>query len=327
MKKKIKGKKIFKNGATGGYIYDVKRKKWIWRILSGPQKGYGKTPSGRSEKSSRPQRRLHKYGEVAKKKTTIYPLIKMTQYGEEKNNSLFANENSEFLYNKNNINDYKITYSNGKIRKQNDLSKLEQTRYIYVMDTYGNIYVDTPLMDVFHHSSFFSGEPVSAAGSFYINNEGDIIVIDNNSGHYKPPVKTLDYVTRELRKLGYTKTYLVSKYYNGITTSKYKNYILVETDDNVELYDNDKSYENGYYIKKIDLFNANKNPIKLPIEINNTVIRIPLMGWLIITSNSIDDLINKIKEYEPTDNEENNGIRHAIGNFDNGGFDNGGFGM
>lgn len=264
MKKKIKGKKIFKNGATGGYIYDVKRKKWIWRILSGPQKGYGKTPSSRSKKSSRSLSRKSsrsltcksfrslsdKYGEVSKKKKRPYPLIEMTQYGKKKNRNLLENENSEFLYNKNNINDYKIKYDKGKIRKTNDSSELEQTRYIYVMDAYGNIYVDTPSMDVFHHSSFFNGEPVSAAGSFYINYEGDIIAIDNNSGHYKPTVKTLDYVTEELRKLGYTKTYLVSKYYNGITTSKYKNYILVETDDNVKLYDNDKSYENGHYIKK-----------------------------------------------------------------------------
>ena len=47
----------------------------------------------------------------------IHHAKKPLNFGKPKNYSLFANENSEFLYNKNNINDYKITYSNGKIRK------------------------------------------------------------------------------------------------------------------------------------------------------------------------------------------------------------------
>lgn len=81
MKKKIKGKKIFKNGATGGYIYDVKRKNGYGGYY-GPQKGYGKTPSSRSKKSSRSLSRKSsrsltcksfrslsdKYGEVSKKR-------------------------------------------------------------------------------------------------------------------------------------------------------------------------------------------------------------------------------------------------------------------
>ena len=37
-KLKIKGKKVFKNGAVGAYVYYNKEKKWKWRIIKGPKK-------------------------------------------------------------------------------------------------------------------------------------------------------------------------------------------------------------------------------------------------------------------------------------------------
>tara|TARA_Y100000590_G_C15172297_1_gene807866 strand:- start:25 stop:189 length:165 start_codon:yes stop_codon:yes gene_type:complete len=38
---KIKGKKIFKNGAIGAYVYYKTEDKWKWRIISGPKKQNG----------------------------------------------------------------------------------------------------------------------------------------------------------------------------------------------------------------------------------------------------------------------------------------------
>jgi len=35
---KVKGIKVFKNGARGGYVYYKNEKKWKWRIISGPRK-------------------------------------------------------------------------------------------------------------------------------------------------------------------------------------------------------------------------------------------------------------------------------------------------
>jgi hypothetical protein len=35
---KTKGKRVFKNGAVGAYVYYKKEKKWKWRIIAGPKK-------------------------------------------------------------------------------------------------------------------------------------------------------------------------------------------------------------------------------------------------------------------------------------------------
>lgn len=38
----------------------------------------------------------------------------------------------------------------------------------------------------FNHSSFFNGKPVAAVGFMHFNEEGELIAIDDYSGHYKP---------------------------------------------------------------------------------------------------------------------------------------------
>jgi len=57
----------------------------------------------------------------------------------------------------------------------------------FIMDKHGNIFIENEqLLGPFQHSSFTRGEPVAAAGNIRIDN-GKIVFISNNSGHYAPP--------------------------------------------------------------------------------------------------------------------------------------------
>ena len=64
--------------------------------------------------------------------------------------------------------------------------------YMYVMDSEGHIYILTELEQVtgprtrsrFHHSSVFAAGNVAAAGEITVRN-GEIILIDDESGHYE----------------------------------------------------------------------------------------------------------------------------------------------
>jgi hypothetical protein len=63
-------------------------------------------------------------------------------------------------------------------------------RYPYAMDVYGNFFTKAEgstraNVDNFNHSSFNAGKAVTCAGMTKIQN-GLLLWIDNNSGHYKP---------------------------------------------------------------------------------------------------------------------------------------------
>ncbi len=67
------------------------------------------------------------------------------------------------------------------------------TGYIYAADIDGNIYAATDKHSgnlQLRHSSFLGGKPVLSAGLIWVSN-GDLIFIDNSSGHYKPPESNL----------------------------------------------------------------------------------------------------------------------------------------
>ena len=73
---------------------------------------------------------------------------------------------------------------------------------IWVMDVRGNFYFDQPQEGVVHHSSFFGGrERIACAGTITIK-DGQILSIDNGSGHYKPPQEFLNQAVARLRELG-----------------------------------------------------------------------------------------------------------------------------
>jgi hypothetical protein len=62
-----------------------------------------------------------------------------------------------------------------------------QGRAIFVMDGQGNIYAsNTQVVGAFHHSSFLAGGDVAGAGELQVSN-GELTLISNNSGHYRPP--------------------------------------------------------------------------------------------------------------------------------------------
>ncbi len=73
---------------------------------------------------------------------------------------------------------------------------------IFVMDEFGNIYAATEqYAGLFHHSSFFAGKPVAAAGEFTVEN-GIITFVRGKSGHYRPKKYFLNQFVKELRGKG-----------------------------------------------------------------------------------------------------------------------------
>lgn len=55
---------------------------------------------------------------------------------------------------------------------------------IYTVDFEGNFYVGGHKVNEFHHSSFFAGQPVMAAGEIAVN-QGVVVGLTNKTGHYK----------------------------------------------------------------------------------------------------------------------------------------------
>lgn len=59
-------------------------------------------------------------------------------------------------------------------------------RAIFVMDEHGNLYASlTQARGVFHHSSFFGGKDVAAAGELVVR-DGKVELVTDHSGHYAP---------------------------------------------------------------------------------------------------------------------------------------------
>src|SRR6185295_6608498 len=68
----------------------------------------------------------------------------------------------------------------------------------YVMDEYGTIYVRKfSTEDLFHHSSFMAGAPVAGAGLLRAE-EGELLEINGQSGHYEPDLAIYGQVLDEL---------------------------------------------------------------------------------------------------------------------------------
>lgn len=64
------------------------------------------------------------------------------------------------------------------------------TKFIYVVDSNQTLYVGRKKKGRFHHSSFLGGRPALAAGGLVIN-DGKLLLVNGNSGHYKPSAKML----------------------------------------------------------------------------------------------------------------------------------------
>jgi len=72
----------------------------------------------------------------------------------------------------------------------------------YVMDTKGNIYIAEPHSGIFNHSQFLGKDPVAGAGMITVDADGNVVEIDNKSGHYKPDPALTQQVVDALEKDG-----------------------------------------------------------------------------------------------------------------------------
>lgn len=63
---------------------------------------------------------------------------------------------------------------------------LTNAKLIFVMSSNGTLFVGRDIQGEFHHSSLAAGGPVLWAGELKTNQEGEIIYLSNESGHYKP---------------------------------------------------------------------------------------------------------------------------------------------
>ncbi|KAG0268469.1 hypothetical protein DFQ27_006699 [Actinomortierella ambigua] len=76
-----------------------------------------------------------------------------------------------------------------------------RAKYIYVMDPKGVLYIGRKIKGNFHHSSFFGGGTVCAAGGIVVNH-GRLMKVNPKSGHYRPGQMHFDRLLRTLREMG-----------------------------------------------------------------------------------------------------------------------------
>lgn len=78
----------------------------------------------------------------------------------------------------------------------------DSDRAIFVMDEHGNIYASTyQRRGDFHHSSLSNGQPIAGAGELHVEN-GRVIGITDQSGHYRPGRSMTLRVAETLRSQG-----------------------------------------------------------------------------------------------------------------------------
>lgn len=74
---------------------------------------------------------------------------------------------------------------------------------IYVADYLGNLYMTPRCKFVPHHSDFLKGGSVLCAGIYKLNQQGQVVYFDNNSGHYHPRPESLYHMVRIVKESGY----------------------------------------------------------------------------------------------------------------------------
>jgi len=104
---------------------------------------------------------------------------------------------------------YLVEIKNGKLVYKSSGSLVDTTeskddkpaKWIFVVDTKGNLYIAKKLKGQFHHSSFLSGGPAKAAGNLTIQ-MGNLIRVSRSSGHYRPTQQDLDRFLGTLEQKG-----------------------------------------------------------------------------------------------------------------------------
>ncbi|KAF9543802.1 hypothetical protein EC957_000416 [Mortierella hygrophila] len=76
-----------------------------------------------------------------------------------------------------------------------------KSKFIYVTDPQGVLYIAQKVKGQFHHSSFLGGGTVCAAGGIVVN-RGKLIKINPKSGHYRPGQRHFDRLLSNLEAMG-----------------------------------------------------------------------------------------------------------------------------
>ncbi|KAG0276003.1 hypothetical protein BGZ95_008125 [Linnemannia exigua] len=76
-----------------------------------------------------------------------------------------------------------------------------KSKFIYVTDPQGVLYIAQKVKGQFHHSSFLGGGTVCAAGGIIVN-QGKLMKINPKSGHYRPGQRHFDRLLGSLEAMG-----------------------------------------------------------------------------------------------------------------------------
>ncbi|MBF0362474.1 MAG: hypothetical protein HQK49_15760 [Oligoflexia bacterium] len=142
----------------------------------------------------------------------IYPTVKLQKeyihMDKMMNVKYFGEDPKDLVHIKTNcrisVVDKKIYYTDYQSNKKMQFTSKEGT-LIYVMDSKGEIYICPPSIKekiIFFHSSVLAGGDVAAAGEIIFDDNGNVKMINRNSGHYKPSNSCLDNVVKEMINKG-----------------------------------------------------------------------------------------------------------------------------
>jgi hypothetical protein len=118
-------------------------------------------------------------------------------------NSGFEKEDtSKYLYTPEERANYLVHFKNGKLCNYKNEDILD-SRLLYVLDNDNNLYA-VPSSFNWNHSWLLAGCPVKAAGFIETDNQGEISLISNESGHYTPNMvqmlPSLRYFAQQIKK-------------------------------------------------------------------------------------------------------------------------------
>lgn len=84
-----------------------------------------------------------------------------------------------------------------------NVTPMRNTKAIFVMTYDREIYIHfKEQKNVIHHSSLAEGLPIQTGGEIFIDKNGKIYQINNNSGHYAPDIKTTQFALERLVEVG-----------------------------------------------------------------------------------------------------------------------------
>lgn len=151
-------------------------------------------------------------GEPPRKYSTTKPLLDEYRGEEIPGNSIWPFGSAVEYLDESDREDFKLTVKDGKLYDADgelfdtsdarSLHSKDDPRAIFVMDHDGNIYASKSHSEgEFHHSSFLAGGDVAGAGELKVSN-GELKLLSDKSGHYRPTLDMTRQVAQELQSRG-----------------------------------------------------------------------------------------------------------------------------